>query len=181
MLRKIIHIDMDAFFAAIEERDHPELHHVPMAVGHAEKRGVIATANYVARKYGVHSALSSVKAMSLCPQLVILPGRMDLYQKVSLQIRQIFLDYTDLIEPLSIDEASCKEACKKAKNEEVCKGCGNPKSKCTCESKCESYVEDLALAEACGGNGKKESCETCTKKEGCTKEACKKAKAEACG
>lgn len=105
MLRKIIHIDMDAFFAAIEERDHPELHHVPMAVGHAEKRGVIATANYVARKYGVHSALSSVKAMSLCPQLVILPGRMDLYQKVSLQIRQIFLDYTDLIEPLSIDEA----------------------------------------------------------------------------
>ena len=82
---------------------------------------------------------------------------------------------------LCIDEASCKEACKKAKNEEVCKGCGNPKSKCTCESKCESYVADLALAEACGGNGKKESCETCTKKEGCTKEACKKAKAEACG
>ncbi len=105
MLRKIIHIDMDAFFASVEERERPELRDVPMAVGHAEQRGVIATANYVARRYGVHSALSSVKAKQLCPQLVILPGRMELYKEVSAQIHDIFLDYTDLIEPLSIDEA----------------------------------------------------------------------------
>jgi DNA polymerase-4 len=105
MLRKIIHIDMDAFFAAIEERDKPELHDVPMAVGHADKRGVIATANYVARKYGVHSALSSVIAKNICPQLIILPDRMEVYREVSEQIRQIFADYTDLIEPISIDEA----------------------------------------------------------------------------
>jgi len=105
MLRKIIHIDMDAFFASVEERDHPELRTVPMAVGHADKRGVIATANYVARRYGVHSALSSVKAKLLCPQLIILPGRMELYKEVSAQLRDIFFDYTDIIEPLSIDEA----------------------------------------------------------------------------
>jgi DNA polymerase-4 len=105
MLRKIIHIDMDAFFASVEERERPELRNVPMAVGHADKRGVIATANYVARRYGVHSALSSVKAKILCPQLIILPGRMELYKEVSAQIHDIFLDYTDLIEPLSIDEA----------------------------------------------------------------------------
>lgn len=105
MMRKIIHIDMDAFFASVEEREHPELRNVPMAVGHADKRGVIATANYVARRFGVHSALSSVKAKMLCPQLIIVPGRMELYKEVSAQIHDIFLDYTDLIEPLSIDEA----------------------------------------------------------------------------
>jgi DNA polymerase-4 len=105
ILRKIIHIDMDAFFASVEERERPELKTVPMAVGHADKRGVIATANYVARRYGVHSALSSVKAKQLCPQLIIMPGRMELYKEVSAQIHDIFLDYTDLIEPLSIDEA----------------------------------------------------------------------------
>jgi len=96
---------MDAFFAAIEEREHPELHFVPMAVGHDEQRGVIATANYEARKHGIHSALSSFKAKQLCPQLIILPGRMEVYKEVSEQIHQIFLDYTDIIEPLSIDEA----------------------------------------------------------------------------
>lgn len=105
MLRKIIHIDMDAFFAAIEQRDHPELKGIPMAVGHAEKRGVIATANYEARKFGVHSALSFVMAKNLCPQLVVVSGRMEVYQAVSKQIHRIFEDYTDIIEPISIDEA----------------------------------------------------------------------------
>lgn len=105
MVRKIIHIDMDAFYATIEERERPRLHLIPMAVGHDDIRGVIATANYVARKFGVHSALSSAMAKRICPQLVILPPRMELYKKVSEELHAIFMDYTDVIEPISIDEA----------------------------------------------------------------------------
>ena len=104
-IRKIIHIDMDAFYASVEQRDYPELRGKPIAVGHAEERGVVATASYEARRYGVHSAMSSQKAKRLCPQLIFIPGRMEVYKSVSEQIRDIFRDYTDIIEPLSLDEA----------------------------------------------------------------------------
>lgn len=96
---------MDAFFASIEQRDHPELRGIPLAVGHAEQRGVVAAASYEARKFGVRSAMSSLKAKRLCPQLTFVPGRMDVYEAVSRQIHEIFHDYTDIIEPLSLDEA----------------------------------------------------------------------------
>ena len=103
--RKIIHIDMDAFYASVEQRDNPELRGKPIAVGHAEKRGVVAAASYEARKYGVRSAMSSLKAKQLCPQLIFVPGRRDVYKKVSEQVHEIFHRYTDVIEPLSLDEA----------------------------------------------------------------------------
>ena len=103
--RKIIHIDMDAFYASVEQRDNPELRGRPVAVGHAGERGVVAAASYEARKYGVHSAMSSQKAMRLCPELIFIPGRMEAYKEVSGQIHEIFHEYTDIIEPLSLDEA----------------------------------------------------------------------------
>ena len=103
--RKIIHIDMDAFYASVEQWDHPELRGKAIAVGHSEERGVVAAASYEARKYGVRSAMSSLKAKQLCPHLVFVPGRMAVYKEVSAQIHAIFHDYTDLIEPLSLDEA----------------------------------------------------------------------------
>ncbi|WP_307984125.1 DNA polymerase IV [uncultured Bacteroides sp.] len=104
-LRKIIHIDMDAFYASVEQRDNPELRGKPVAVGHAEERGVVAAASYEARRYGVRSAMSSQKAKRLCPSLIFVPGRMDVYKSVSRQIHEIFHEYTDLVEPLSLDEA----------------------------------------------------------------------------
>lgn len=105
-MRKIIHIDMDAFFAAVEMRDHPELRHVPMAVGGSrEERGVISTSNYLARKYGVRSAMPTALAKKLCPDLVIVKGRMSKYREVSEQVFDIFHEYTDLVEGLSWDEA----------------------------------------------------------------------------
>lgn len=103
--RKIIHIDMDAFFASVEQRDNPELRGKPLAVGHAEVRGVVAAASYEARRYGVRSAMASLKAKRLCPQLIFVPGRMEVYSLVSRQIHEIFHEYTDIIEPLSLDEA----------------------------------------------------------------------------
>ena len=103
--RKIIHIDMDAFYASVEQRDRPELRGKPIAVGHAEERGVVAAASYEARRFGVRSAMSSQKAKRLCPQLIFIPGRMDVYKDVSRQIHEIFHEYTDLIEPISLDEA----------------------------------------------------------------------------
>ena len=103
--RKIIHIDMDAFYASVEQRDFPELRGKPIAVGHGEERGVVSAASYEARRYGVRSAMSSLKAKQLCPQLVFVPGRMQVYKEVSAQIHAIFHEYTDLIEPLSLDEA----------------------------------------------------------------------------
>lgn len=105
-MRKIIHIDMDCFYAAIEMRDDPSLRNVPIAVGgSADRRGVISTANYEARRYGVHSAMSTAVALRLCPHLKVVPGRMALYKETSLYIRKILSRYTDLIEPLSLDEA----------------------------------------------------------------------------
>ena len=104
--RKIIHIDADSFYASVETRENPELHGRPLAVGgQADRRGVIATANYEARTFGVRSAMASSRAMTLCPSLLILPPRFDLYRSVSAQFHQIFRDYTDIIEPLSLDEA----------------------------------------------------------------------------
>ena len=105
-VRKIIHCDADCFFAAVEIRDDPSLQFRPIAVGgHVAQRGVISTCNYEARRYGVHSAMSSVMAKKLCPDLILLPHRMDAYKAASLQMRHIFYDYTERVEPLSLDEA----------------------------------------------------------------------------
>ena len=103
--RKIVHIDMDAFYASVEQRDNPELQGKPVAVGYGEARGVVAAASYEARKFGVHSAMPSVTAKRKCPELIFVPHRFDVYRAVSQQIREIFADYTPLIEPLSLDEA----------------------------------------------------------------------------
>lgn len=103
--RKIIHVDMDAFFVSVEERDNPALKGHPVVVGHDGPRGVVATANYEARKYGVHSAMAVATAHRLCPGLIVVEGHYSRYKEVSAQIHAIFRDYTDLIEPLSLDEA----------------------------------------------------------------------------
>lgn len=103
--RKIIHIDMDAFFASVEQRDNPELKGKPVAVGYGAKRGVVAAASYEARKFGVRSAMPSTTALRKCPQLIFTRPRFDVYRSVSQQIREIFLEYTPLVEPLSLDEA----------------------------------------------------------------------------
>ena len=103
--RKIIHIDMDAFFVSVEERDNPALKGHPVVVGYDGPRGVVATANYEARRYGVHSAMAMATAHRLCPKLVVVEGHYSRYKEVSGQIHAIFHDYTDLIEPLSLDEA----------------------------------------------------------------------------
>ncbi|WP_067102814.1 DNA polymerase IV [Streptococcus sp. DD13] len=107
--KKIIHIDMDAFFAAIEVRDNPELAGKPVIIGHDPRetggRGVVSTCNYEARSFGVHSAMSSKEAYERCPQAVFIPGNYEKYKQVGLQVREIFHRYTDLVEPMSIDEA----------------------------------------------------------------------------
>lgn len=103
--RKIIHIDMDAFFASVEQMDNPELRGKPIAVGGSENRGVVAAASYEARKFGVRSAISGVLAKKYCPELIFVRPRFDRYKEISNQIHKIFSDYTDLIEPLSLDEA----------------------------------------------------------------------------
>lgn len=102
---KIIHIDMDAFYASVEQRDNPEYQGKPIAVGLDEERGVVASASYEARRYGVRSAMSSLKAKQLCPGLIFVRRRMEVYKAVSSEIHQIFHEYTDLIEPIALDEA----------------------------------------------------------------------------
>ena len=104
-MSKIIHVDMDQFFAAVEQRDHPELRGKPIAVGHDAERGVVSTASYEARRFGVHSAQSIQVAKRLCPQLIIVEPHFQKYKEVSAQLHEIFHDYTDLIEPISLDEA----------------------------------------------------------------------------
>ncbi len=96
---------MDAFYASVEQRDNEELRGKPVAVGYAEARGVVSTASYEARKFGVRSAMPSLTAKNKCPELIFVPARFDVYHEVSNQIREIFLEYTDLVEPLSLDEA----------------------------------------------------------------------------
>jgi DNA polymerase-4 len=106
MQRKIIHIDMDAFYAAIEQRDFPQYRGKPLIVGGSpSQRGVVATCNYEARKYGIHSAMAASRAYKLCPQAVFLKPRFEVYKEVSQQIRKIFFIYSNLVEPLSLDEA----------------------------------------------------------------------------
>ena len=105
-IRKIIHIDMDAFYASVEQRDRPELKGKPVIVGgDPQSRGVVAACSYEARKFGIHSAMASSTAYRLCPEAVFIRPRFDMYRAVSAQIREIFCEYTDLIEPLSLDEA----------------------------------------------------------------------------
>ena len=96
---------MDAFFASVEQRDNPDLCGKPVVVGHDGSRGVVSTASYEARKYGIHSAMSIVRAKRLCPQLIIVPPRFEQYKAVSREVHEIFQEYTDFIEPISIDEA----------------------------------------------------------------------------
>jgi DNA polymerase-4 len=103
--RKIVHIDMDAFFASVEQRDNPELRGKPVAVGGSRERGVVAAASYEARAFGVRSAMPSVSAKRQCPDLIFVAPRFDVYKAVSLQIREIFAEHTPIIEPLSLDEA----------------------------------------------------------------------------
>jgi DNA polymerase-4 len=105
-MQKLIHIDMDAFFVSVEIRDNPELVNLPVAVGGSSKRrGVLSTCNYIAREFGIRSAMPTSVAMRKCPNLVLVPSRMDAYKEVSIHIREIFSRYTSLIEPLSLDEA----------------------------------------------------------------------------
>ena len=104
-IRKIIHVDMDAFYASVEQRDDPSLKGRPVAVGRGAKRGVVAAASYEARTFGVHSALPSVTALRRCPQLVFVAPRFEVYRAVSSQVHGVFAEFTDLIEPLALDEA----------------------------------------------------------------------------
>jgi DNA polymerase IV len=104
-IRKIIHIDMDAFYASVEQRDNPELRGKPVAVGGSQARGVVAAASYEARVYGVRSAMASITAIRKCPHLLFVKPRFDVYKAISSQIRAVFAEYTDQIEPLSLDEA----------------------------------------------------------------------------
>ncbi len=105
VIRRIVHIDMDAFYASVEIRDHPELRGRPVAVAHLSRRGVVLTASYEARAFGVRSAMPTQMALDRCPELLLTPPRMEVYHEVSGVIREIFLRHTDLVEPLSLDEA----------------------------------------------------------------------------
>src|SRR5258707_6070265 len=104
-IRKIIHIDMDAFYASVEQRDNPDLRGKPVAVGGSSERGVVAAASYEARKFGVRSAMPSVTARRQCPDLMFVKPRFEVYKAVSQQIREIFAEHTPIIEPLPLDEA----------------------------------------------------------------------------
>ena len=104
-IRKIIHVDMDAFYASVEQMDNPNLKGKPVAVGGGGKRGVISAASYEARKFGVKSAMAGALATKLCPELIFVKPNFERYNEISKKVRKIFYDYTNLVEPLSLDEA----------------------------------------------------------------------------
>ena len=104
-IRKVIHVDMDAFYASVEQMDRPELKGLPLAVGGSSKRGVVSAASYEARRFGVRSAMSGALAKKLCPNLIFVSPRFERYKEISAKIREVFSDYSDLVEPLSLDEA----------------------------------------------------------------------------
>ena len=120
-MRKIIHIDMDAFFASVEQRDNPELRGKPIAVGFDGPRGVVSTASYEARPFGVHSAMSMAQAKRRCPQLIVVSSHFDRYKEVSRQIHAVFHEYTDLVEPISLDEAFLDVSENKKRNRTGCR------------------------------------------------------------
>lgn len=140
-IRKIIHVDMDAFYASVEQMDNPELVGKPLAVGGSEKRGVVAAASYEARKFGVRSAMSGAQAKRNCPELIFVPPRFDRYKEISKKIRKIFYDYTDLVEPLSLDEAYLDVT----KNKK-----GNPSASLIAKEIRERIFNEIGLAASAG-------------------------------
>jgi DNA polymerase-4 len=140
-IRKIIHVDMDAFYASVEELDNPELVGKPLAVGGNEIRGVVSAANYEARKYGVRSAMSGYLAKKNCPQLTFVKPRFARYKEISQQIRSIFFDYTDLVEPLSLDEAYLDVTVNKK---------GNPSATLIAQEIRQRILDDLGLKASAG-------------------------------
>ncbi|MGJ8658276.1 DNA polymerase IV [Cellulophaga fucicola] len=140
-LRKIIHVDMDAFYASVEQLDNPELRGKPLAVGGGEKRGVVSAASYEARKFGVRSAMSGYMAKRNCPDLIFVPPRFDRYKEISQKIRTIFYDYTDLVEPLSLDEAYLDVTVNKK---------GNPSASLIAKEIRERIFNDLGLTASAG-------------------------------
>ena len=139
--RKIIHVDMDAFYASVEQMDDPTLKGKPLAVGGAEKRGVVSAASYEARKFGVRSAMSGYLAKRNCPDLIFVPPRFDRYKEISLKIRNIFFDYTDLVEPLSLDEAYLDVTTNKK---------GNPSASLIAEEIRQRIFEEVGLTASAG-------------------------------
>ena len=141
-LRKIIHVDMDAFFASIEQRDNPELVGKPVVVGGKPNgRGVVAACSYEAREYGIRSAMPCAKAFRLCPEAVFVRGRMERYREVSAQIMTIFHQYTDLVEPLSVDEAFLDTTINKK---------GNPSASILAREICEQIYKETGLTASAG-------------------------------
>ncbi|MEM9680164.1 MAG: DNA polymerase IV, partial [Bacteroidota bacterium] len=140
-IRKIIHVDMDAFYASVEQMDNPELKGKPIAVGGSEKRGVVSAASYEARKFGVRSAMSGLQAKRNCPDLIFVRPRFDRYSEISKKIRAIFYDYTDLVEPLSLDEAYLDVTQNKK---------GNPSATLIAEEIRERILKEVGLTASAG-------------------------------
>jgi DNA polymerase-4 len=140
-LRKIIHVDMDAYYASVEELDNPQLKGKPVAVGGSEKRGVVSAANYEARKYGVRSAMSGYLAQKKCPHIIFVKPRFARYREISKQIRSIFHEYTDLVEPLSLDEAYLDVTVNKK---------GNPSATLIAQEIRQRIFDELGLAASAG-------------------------------
>ncbi len=140
-IRKIIHVDMDAFYASVEQMDHPEFRGKPLAVGGGAKRGVVAAASYEARKFGVRSAMSGVLASKRCPELIFVKPRFDRYKEISSRIRSIFHEYTDKVEPLSLDEAYLDVTQNKA---------GNPSASLIAREIRERILEEVGLTASAG-------------------------------
>jgi DNA polymerase IV len=140
-IRKIIHVDMDAFYASVEQLDNPDLKGKPVAVGGSEKRGVISAASYEARKFGVKSAMAGNLAVKLCPELIFVTPRFERYAEISKKIRKIFYDYTNLVEPLSLDEAYLDVTTNKK---------GNPSASLIAKEIRERIFNDIGLTASAG-------------------------------